>query len=59
MDFEMIRRIDPSINSDMFGGEHMRDSKEELRMEMSRDADFAKVKNKLIDRLDLTDPLNA
>ena len=60
VDFEMIKRIDPGISQDLFGGtEYMRDAKEELRGEMTRDADLAKVRGKLAERTDILDPLNA
>ena len=58
VDFEIIRRIDPGIQSDFMGGEYMRDTREEMRVEMGRDADFAKVQLKLGQRTDITDPLN-
>ena len=60
MDFEIIKRIDPGIDktSDFLGGEYMREAKDEMRTEMNRDADFAKVKQKLQDRSEVLDPIN-
>ena len=59
VDFEMWKRIDPGTSTDMMGGEYMREVKEEVRQEMSRDADLMKVKAKLAERTEKQDPLNS
>ena len=58
IDWEMWRRIDPGAQPDMLQGDFLTGVKEEVKSEMSRDADLLKVKLKLSDRSEHKDLFN-
>ena len=58
VDFEIMKRVDPGNLADFGTVEFLKELKAEVKGEMTKDAELAKVKNKLAERVIADDFLN-